>query len=199
MFSVLCAGKSYCSCFSWFLQWLPIWVLALWQTVTGPYGRILRLHGLEKVNGTWGRGTQTMRWQHFAKLVLTITQIASICCLWQAALEAAHRDNEARDLLLQVRENIPENPEVNLELARISASQRNVSDALRYYHNALFGIWRGDDVDAQRQAIRRELIEFLVAQNAKEQALAETVAFAAHLPGTTAAHLQLGGLFLRCR
>ena len=112
------------------------------------------------------------------------------------ALEAAHRDSEARDLLLQVRETIPENPEVNLELARISASQRNVSDALRYYHNALFGIWTGDDVDAQRQAIRRELIEFLVAENAKEQALAETVALAAHLPGTSAAHLQLGSLFL---
>lgn len=112
------------------------------------------------------------------------------------ALQAAQRSSEARDLLLQVREAIPENPGVNLALARISASQRNVSEALRYYHNALFGIWTGDDVDARRQAIRRELIEFLVAQNAKEQALAETVALAAHLPGTPAAHLQLGSLFL---
>ncbi len=111
------------------------------------------------------------------------------------ALEAASRDTEARDLLLQVREAIPENPEVNLELARISARQKNVSDALRYYHNALYGIWTGEDVDKQRQEIRRELIEFLVSQNAKEQALAETVALAAHLPGTTTAHLQLGTLF----
>jgi len=113
------------------------------------------------------------------------------------ALEAAHRDNEGRELLLQVRESIPENPEINVELARISAREKNVPDALRYYHNALYGIWTGEDVDRQRQDIRRELINFLVSQNAKEQALAETVALAAHLPSTLAAHLELGTLFSR--
>jgi tetratricopeptide (TPR) repeat protein len=113
------------------------------------------------------------------------------------ALEAAHRDNEGRELLLQLRESVPENPEINVELARISARERNVPDALRYYHNALYGIWTGEDVDKQRQDIRRELIDFLVSQNAKEQALAETVALAAHLPSTPAAHLELGTLFLR--
>jgi tetratricopeptide (TPR) repeat protein len=113
------------------------------------------------------------------------------------ALEAAHRDSEGRELLLQVREGIPENPEINVELARISAREKNVPDALRYYHNALYGIWTGEDVDKQRQDIRRELIDFLVSQNAKEQALAETVALAAHLPSTLAAHLELGTLFSR--
>jgi tetratricopeptide (TPR) repeat protein len=111
------------------------------------------------------------------------------------ALEAAHRDNEGRELLLQVRENVPEDPEINVELARISARQRNISEALRYYHNALYGIWTGEDVDHRRQELRRELIEFLISENAKDQALAETVALAAHLPDTTAAHLELGDLF----
>ncbi len=113
------------------------------------------------------------------------------------ALEASNRDAEAHELLLQVRETIPENPGINVELARIAAREENLAEALRYYHNALYGVWTGDDVDPQRQAVRLELIEFLIAQNAKEQALAETVALAAHLPDTPAARLELGGLFLR--
>jgi tetratricopeptide (TPR) repeat protein len=113
------------------------------------------------------------------------------------ALEASGRDTEAQELLLQVRESIPENPGINVELARIAAREKNVSEALRYYHNALYGVWTGDDVDTERQAVRRELIEFLIAQNAKEQALAETVALAAHVPDTAAARLELGDLFLR--
>jgi tetratricopeptide (TPR) repeat protein len=111
------------------------------------------------------------------------------------ALEMAHRDNEGRELLLQVRDSTPEDPQINVELGRISARQRNISEALRYYHNALYGIWTGEEVDKQRQEVRRELIEYLISENAKEQALAETVALAAHLPDTLAAHLELGDLF----
>jgi tetratricopeptide (TPR) repeat protein len=113
------------------------------------------------------------------------------------ALQAARRDNEARELLLQIRENIPENPEINLELARISAREKDTSEALRYYHNALYGIWTGDDIDKQRQQIRRELIEFLISQNAEQQALSETIALSAHLPSTAEDHLQLAELFFR--
>ena len=113
------------------------------------------------------------------------------------ALQMANHDNEARDLLLQIRESIPENPEVNLELARISARQKNTPEALRYYHDALYGIWTGDNAEKQRQEIRRELIEFLISQNAQQQALAETIALAAHLPSTIADHLQLAELFFR--
>jgi tetratricopeptide (TPR) repeat protein len=113
------------------------------------------------------------------------------------ALQTANRDNEARDLLLQIRESVPESPEINLELARISARQKNTADALRYYHNALYGIWTGDEAEKQREGIRRELIEFLISQNAQQQALAETIALAAHLPSTTADRLQLAELFFR--
>jgi tetratricopeptide (TPR) repeat protein len=107
----------------------------------------------------------------------------------------AHRDNEGRELLLQVRDSTPEDPQINVELGRISARQRTISEVLRYYHNALYGIWTGEDVDHRRQEVRRELIEFLISENAKEQALAETVALAAHLPDTPTAHLELGDLF----
>jgi tetratricopeptide (TPR) repeat protein len=159
----------------------------------------------EKIAATWFReGQLDLRRGHADDAVAAFRKAAAndytsrvYLVSLARALEAANRDNESKELLLQVREGIPENPEINVELARISARQRNLPEALRYYHNALYGIWTGEDVDKQRQEIRRELIEFLISQNALEQGLAETVALAAHLPATSAAHLQLGELFLR--
>jgi tetratricopeptide (TPR) repeat protein len=113
------------------------------------------------------------------------------------ALEMDNRELEAQELLLQERETAPENPQINIELARIAAREHDTSEAVRYYHNALYGIWVGEEVDAQRQAIRRELIDFLIAQHAKDQALAEIFALAGRLPNTVAANADLGTLFLR--
>ncbi|MGH9569939.1 MAG: tetratricopeptide repeat protein, partial [Candidatus Angelobacter sp.] len=113
------------------------------------------------------------------------------------ALQLAGRNNEARELLLQLRESSPENPQINLELARVAAEERNVSEALRYYHSALYGIWTGGDVDARQRKIRRELINFLVAQRALDEALAEVLALAYHLPNTVQSHLELGEMFAR--
>jgi Tfp pilus assembly protein PilF len=113
------------------------------------------------------------------------------------ALEMDNREFEARELLSQERETAPENPQINIELARIAARQNDIPEAVRYYHNALYGIWVGEEVDAQRQAIRRELINFLIAQHAKDQALAEIFALAGRLPNTPAANADLGALFLR--
>ena len=113
------------------------------------------------------------------------------------ALEMDGRDQEADELLRQVRENAPEDPEINVELGRIAMREGNVQDALRYERNALYGIWTGENIDARRIQVRRELIEFLIAHHARDQALAEILALADHLPSTVAARLELGDLFLR--
>jgi tetratricopeptide (TPR) repeat protein len=112
------------------------------------------------------------------------------------ALEAAGRDSEAREILLQLREDEPEDPNVNVELARIAAKERDVPQAIQYYHHAIYGIWTGEDVDARREQVRLELIQLLIAHQARDQALAETVALASQLPATVAAHVELGNLFL---
>lgn len=113
------------------------------------------------------------------------------------ALEKDGRDREALQLLLQLRDRAPEDPEINVELGRIAIRQNNIQDAIRYYHNALYGIWTGDEVDLRRTQVRRELIEFLLAQHATDQALAEIMALSAHLGNDAASHEELGALFLR--
>ncbi|HYX52527.1 MAG TPA: tetratricopeptide repeat protein [Candidatus Limnocylindrales bacterium] len=117
---------------------------------------------------------------------------------WLAsALEADGRNQEARELLLQIRESVPEDPEVNLELARISARQSDIPTAVRYYQNALYGIWTGEDIDRRRDNVRRELIDVLLQQGTPQQALPEILALANHLPATVANENEVGKLLLR--
>lgn len=113
------------------------------------------------------------------------------------ALAADGREAEARELLLQERETAPEDPEINVDLARLAAKAHDLPETIHYYHNALYGIWTGPNSDLQRRIVRRELIEFLIAQHARDQTLSEILALAGQLPNTVGAKIELGRLFLQ--
>ena len=42
---------------------------------------------------------------------------------------------------MTLRESEPEDREINLQLARLAASRQDVTEALRFYHNALYAPW----------------------------------------------------------
>src|SRR5207253_7183329 len=71
--------------------------------------------------------------------------------------------------------------------------RQSVEEALRYYHNAIYGAWP-TDADKNRRQTRFELIEFLLKQNAKPQAQAELMALAQVLPPDSAQHLTVADL-----
>ena len=77
------------------------------------------------------------------------------------ALALNGEDDAARGALLTLRESAPEDPDINLQLARLAAGQPDVTDALRFYHNALYAPWPVDQADARRR-VRFELIAFLL-------------------------------------
>jgi tetratricopeptide (TPR) repeat protein len=110
------------------------------------------------------------------------------------ALIAAHRTDEARSHLLTLWRDEPGNGTVNLELARLAAGQNDMADALRYFHNAIFGVWEHNPEERRRQ-VRLELCEFLLKQGATAQAQSELIALAAVLPQDAASHTQVAGLF----
>ena len=85
------------------------------------------------------------------------------------ALIGLKRTNEAYAYLINLWEREPENGLVNLELARIAVQKGDTERALRYYHNAIYSIWPGDQEEQRRNA-RLELIEYLLAINAKTPA-----------------------------
>jgi tetratricopeptide (TPR) repeat protein len=110
------------------------------------------------------------------------------------SLVATRQIEAARDALLALRESAPEDPELNLELARIDAQRRDVTSAVRYYHNALYAPWPAEDADARRKA-RLELIRFLLTSGQSGRAESELVALAADLPDDLQPHLEVGDLF----
>jgi len=110
------------------------------------------------------------------------------------ALVAIHRSDDAEQTLLSLRDTLPEDPEVNLELARLASARGDAASTLRYYHNALYAPWPSNQIEVRRQ-VRLELIRFLIGSNQSNRAESELVALSTDLPDTLASHLEVGGLF----
>lgn len=113
-----------------------------------------------------------------------------------AALAAEGHIEEARQALLRLRAAAPENGEINLTLARLATGEGNMPEAVRYYHNALFGVWLPDQMASQRTKVRTELVRFLLAAGDKSQALSELLILSSDTPDNGPAHDNVGQLFL---
>lgn len=124
---------------------------------------------------------------------------------YQLSLGRALRDtgdpkrlDEAESYLLTIWQRTPQDGTINLALGRVAVRRGSVEDALRYYHNAMYGVWKSDG-DAERRNARLELIDFLLQRGARAEAQSELVALAAELPGDPALHLQAAKLFAQAQ
>jgi tetratricopeptide (TPR) repeat protein len=109
------------------------------------------------------------------------------------ALADGSRHDEAKQLLLQLRQNQPDDVEINLRLARIAAATRDDAGAVRYYNYAMYGLARvGGDFD--RRSIRSELIQYLLDRGDSQEASTQLEALTRELPDTAGAHLEAGRL-----
>jgi tetratricopeptide (TPR) repeat protein len=111
-----------------------------------------------------------------------------------AGLAAAGRDDAARQVLLGIRSVTPENPEVNLRIARLEVRRGDETAAIRHYQHALYGVWRDEDVEA-RGRVRVELIEYLIDRGQRGRALAELLALEGNLAPEPDAWLEAARLF----
>lgn len=112
------------------------------------------------------------------------------------ALATSHLDDEARRELLALRDAQPEDAETNLQLARVEARRGSPDAARRFYEGAIAGLWRPEQAEARR-ATRIELVEFLLAGDARARALSELLVLDANLPDEPALQVRVGDLFLR--
>ena len=121
---------------------------------------------------------------------------------YQLSLGRALRDtgrlDQAESYLLALWQRAPQDSTINLALGRVAARRGNVDDAIRYYHNAMYGVWSAD-ADANRRKARIELIEFLLQKGARAQAQSELVALVASLPPDPQLHLQASQLFAQAQ
>jgi tetratricopeptide (TPR) repeat protein len=110
------------------------------------------------------------------------------------ALTAAGKREEAENLLSQLREADPQDAEINVNLARLSAKQGAVQQAVHYYQNALYGRWPANAPESHRQ-LRIELVHYLVQQQQSNLASSELLILQANTPDSADAHLELAQLF----
>jgi tetratricopeptide (TPR) repeat protein len=117
------------------------------------------------------------------------------------ALTATGRFDEARAYLVTLLSDSPGSGQINLELARVAAhgGPKLMPDALRYYHAAIYGVWDTDPI-AMRWKVRKELCEYLLDNNAMNQAKAEIGALADNTsPEDIPEQKTAGNLLLRAR
>jgi len=112
------------------------------------------------------------------------------------ALIGEKRTAEAYSYLVNLWDRQPENGVVNLDLARIAAQRGQTEQAQRYYHNAIYAVWPGDQ-ELKRRDTRFELIEYLLNIGAKAKAQAELIALQENLGEDPALQERVGDLFLR--
>jgi tetratricopeptide (TPR) repeat protein len=121
---------------------------------------------------------------------------------YQLSLGRALRDSnhfgEAESYLLSLWQRTPQDSTINLALARLAARRDILEDALRYYHNAIYGVWKSNP-DANRQLASFELIELLLQKNALQQAQSELIGLLSTLPKDPALHLRVAEMLSRAQ
>jgi Flp pilus assembly protein TadD len=111
------------------------------------------------------------------------------------ALAVSGQDELARGELLALRDLSPEDPGINVELARLEARGTDLEAAQRYYEYALYGLWSEEEADA-RSLLRVELVRYLLDQGQESPALSETLALVGNMPDTTSWQIEAAGLFM---
>lgn len=112
------------------------------------------------------------------------------------ALAFKRDDDAARSVLLTLRESSPEDADINLQLARLAVARQDVTDALRFYHNALYAPWPIEQAEARRR-VRLELVQFLLTHGQSSRALSELLALSSDMPNDAPSRREVGQLFAR--
>jgi len=114
-------------------------------------------------------------------------------------LAAVGRGDEGRSYLLNLLSESPGSGEVNLALARIAAHKGVTSEAIRYYHAAIYGEWQTSPI-SMRWQVRRDLSEYLLDHGEAQQAVPEILAMADNTPSDDPQGRKIvGNLLLRAR
>jgi len=113
-----------------------------------------------------------------------------------ASLAALDRTDEARRLLLQLRQKEPDDVEINYRLARLTGQSGDQAAAIRYYDFAMYGVPRiGAEFD--RRQIRAELVGFLLDHGERQEAITEIGALGREIGDDLPSQLQAARLAVR--
>lgn len=113
------------------------------------------------------------------------------------ALRTAGRLQEAESTLEDLLKNNAMDGAANLAIARVFVKQGEFEDASFYYHRAIYGQWKADDIQKSRLQVRFELADLLAQHDRKQELLAELLPLQTEASGDMATQQKLADLFLR--
>jgi tetratricopeptide (TPR) repeat protein len=108
--------------------------------------------------------------------------------------KTGHPD-EGAVYLNEVLKRDPNNGAANLGLARIAAARGKTSDAITYYHRAIYGSWPAGEENNRLEA-RFELADYLKKSGHQKEAIAELLAALEQARNNEAAKKRIGRLLL---
>jgi tetratricopeptide (TPR) repeat protein len=157
-------------------------------------GRRLYAHGMADLNS----GNADKALEEFRAALTSDPDNTQYQLTLGRALRDSGRLDEAQSYLESLWQGAPESGVINLALARVAARRGSINDALRYYHNAMYGVWPSD-ADVNRRKAQIELIEFLLQKEDLAQARAELVALAGSLPPDPVLELHTAELMVQAQ
>jgi Flp pilus assembly protein TadD len=128
------------------------------------------------------------------KAVVNAPQNRAYAVALGSLLRLDGRLDDAEAVLQRARDSAPDDAEVSLELARISAARHDVTASARLYRGALYGTWPAANGDAIL-AVRLELARMLLENGQQASAVSE-LAVAASGADSAAADVAIGSLLL---
>jgi predicted Zn-dependent protease len=111
------------------------------------------------------------------------------------ALIAANKADEAEPLMNEILLREPDDGRANLSAARLMLQKGNTTDAVSYYHRAIYGDW-GENAASRRVSARMELVRLLVAEHKDKELLAELLPLQEEAQTNMPIQKALGHLFL---
>jgi tetratricopeptide (TPR) repeat protein len=111
------------------------------------------------------------------------------------SLLAAGKLEEAHTTLTDMLEEDSTDGAANLVMARVLLKEGRPTEAVSFYHRAIYGHWN-TDAAANRVKVRFELVDLLTRQNSKEDLLAELLPLQEEAPNDLATSKRLGQLFI---
>jgi len=112
--------------------------------------------------------------------------------LAQALGDAGHIE-ESYNYFLGLWETQPGDGFINLRLARLAASKKDMQAAINYYRAAIYGTWEGDGA-VRRREVRLELSRYLIAHHDLSSARTELLIAGGNAPDDVGLALTLAPL-----
>ncbi len=176
-------------------------VLAVMAALAGFLSYFYRAERSARANQYYLDGNQLMEKDRYQEAVEQYRNALSIShggrdrLALAQGLERAGRSNEAEIYYRELLRDKPESGPANVGLARIAVARGDASDALNFYHRAIYGAWP-EQAQANRTQARIELIDALGKLGKRREAQSELLALEAEPPDDVSVERQLGRLLL---